>query len=1283
MATAFGQLQEFCPETEPIEAYLERASIYFSANGIEDDKHVSILLSVIGPKVYGLLRNLCAPDRPNSKTYVELCTVLKDHFNPKPLVIAERFHFNRRDQRAGESIAEYVAELRRMAATCDFGDQLESALRDRLVCGLGNASAQRRLLAEPDLSLDKALKITQGMEAAEKNSKTLKVSDSIGLVGKVAQIQPQIESPCYRCGRKGHVPNDCKFKDASCHYCGKKGHIAPACRNKKFEENDYCNSKGRSKRPRPRANYLQRDDFPKEESDKLYVLTTNRSDPVIVELTINGISMKMELDTGASVSIVSEKTWKSKLRKVKLSRSPVRLRTYTDQTLRVLGEVWVNVICQKQRAKLRLVIVAGNGPSLFGRDWLACLKLDWHRMHLVQSTTSVQELLSKYKSLFEGNLGTVESFEGKLLLKQDAQPKFFKARPVPFAIRDTIGMELDRLEAEGVVEKVSHSDWAAPIVPVRKKDGQYRLCGDYKLTINPALNVNQYPLPKTEDLFAALAGGKLFTRLDISQAYLQIKLDEESSKYTTVNTHKGLYRYKRLPFGVASAPALFQQLMDVTLQGIPHVICFLDDILVTGGNDQDHLQNLEATLKRLQDKGFRLKPSKCAFMQSSVEYLGHRVDQEGLHPLPDKTQAVQNAPPPKNIQELRSFLGLLNYYSKFIANLSTIIHPLNELLEHSKQWEWTAECARAFQSAKDALVSYEVLVHYDPALPLVLAGDASAYGIGAVISHVMPDGTERPIAYSSRTLSASERNYAQLEKEGLSLVYGVKKFHQYLYGRKFILFTDHKPLVAIFGSKKGVPSLAAARLQRWAILLSGYQYEIRFKPTQQHCNADGLSRLPLKHTELRETLTEGSSICNIRMEHMPISAIEVQRASRRDLILSRVIRFTKTGWPESVSEVLKPYFHRRTELSVEGDCLLWGTRVVIPKQLQSALLQELHQSHPGASRMKSIARSYFWWPKLDKEIEDQAKNCRACQAVRHTPVSSPVHPWTWPSQPWQRVHMDLAGPFLGKMYCVIVDAHSKWPEVFELTTTTSSKIIELCRQLFASYGLPHQIVTDNGPQFVSDEFELFLKHNGIKHLKSAPYHPSTNGEAERFIQTFKKAMRAGIGEGLSLQHRLQNFLLSYRSTAHATTKKSPSELFLRRSLRTKLDLLLPDVQQSVTERQAAQVAGKQTSVREFDVDGKVLVRNYGDKSRKWISAVVLKRLGPVGYLVKTANGNLRHCHVDQLLSASVDLPDECDTDFAPSSTLIPASATAPQVESSSSSTRRYPSRVRQPPDRLM
>ena len=215
--------------------------------------------------------------------------------------------------------------------------------------------------------------------------------------------------------------------------------------------------------------------------------------------------------------------------------------------------------------------------------------------------------------------------------------------------------------------------------------------------------------------------------------------------------------------------------------------------------------------------------------------------------MPGKVEAIVSAPEPRNIQELRSFLGLLNYYGKFVPNLSTIVHPLNSLLQHAKKWKWSPECAQAFTEAKQALSSASVLVHYDPSLPLTLAGDASAYGIGAVISHRLPDGTEKPIAFASRSLSTSERNYAQIEKEALSLIFGVKKFHQYLYGRKFLLITDHKPLLAILGPKKGIPSLAAARLQRWAVLLSAYQYEIQFKPTEAHANADGLSRLPLPH----------------------------------------------------------------------------------------------------------------------------------------------------------------------------------------------------------------------------------------------------------------------------------------------------------------------------------------------------------------------------------------------------------------------------------------------------
>ena len=260
----------------------------------------------------------------------------------------------------------------------------------------------------------------------------------------------------------------------------------------------------------------------------------------------------------------------------------------------------------------------------------------------------------------------------------------------------------------------------------------------------------------------------------------------------------------------------------------------------------EQLQRLEKVLQRLLQYGIRARKEKCTFFSSSVEYLGHRIDAEGRHPLESKLQAIREAPEPTNVTELRSFLGLLNYYGIFIPKLSSLVHPMNALLHKNAHWSWTPECKAAFREAKEKLVSSQALVHYDSNLPIVLAGDASAYGVGAVISHITPDGREHPIAFASRALSSSERNYSQVEKEALSLIYGVKKFNCYLFGRRFTLETDHKPLTAIFGSKKGTSAMAAARLQRWAIQLGAYDYTIKFRPTQSHSNADGLSRLPLR-----------------------------------------------------------------------------------------------------------------------------------------------------------------------------------------------------------------------------------------------------------------------------------------------------------------------------------------------------------------------------------------------------------------------------------------------------
>ena len=344
-----------------------------------------------------------------------------------------------------------------------------------------------------------------------------------------------------------------------------------------------------------------------------------------------------------------------------------------------------------------------------------------------------------------------------------------------------------------------------------------------------------------DELVAALAGGKTFTKLDLSNAYLQLPLDEPSKEYLVINTHKGLFKYNRLPFGVSSAPAIFQWHMDTLLQGLPGVSVYIDDVLVTGRRAEEHIRNLDSVLGRLEEAGLHLNRHKCTFMQPRIEYLGHIIDEEGRHPTAEKVRAIQEATDPKDVTQLCSFLGILTYYGKFLPNLSSTLKPLYDLLGKDKKWIWGDKQKEAFRAAKEALQADSLLVHFDPMKPLVLACDASDYGIGAILSHIMEDGHERPIAYTSRTLNAAEKRYSQLDKEALAIVSGVKKFHNYIYGRHFTIQSDHRPLSYLFNEQKDIPQLASARIQRWALMLSAYHYSIRYKPGKALTNADPLS----------------------------------------------------------------------------------------------------------------------------------------------------------------------------------------------------------------------------------------------------------------------------------------------------------------------------------------------------------------------------------------------------------------------------------------------------------
>nr|XP_055061179.1 uncharacterized protein K02A2.6-like [Misgurnus anguillicaudatus] len=826
--------------------------------------------------------------------------------------------------------------------------------------------------------------------------------------------------------------------------------------------------------------------------------------PYYVYVRINNRRVKMEIDTGAAVSVISEKLYRRRFHKVKLSPANCILKTYSKESLELKGKITVQVKCNEQTTMLELMIVKGDGPSLMGRDWSSRLNLNWSQLNkLSVSSETVDQLCDRYASVFQPDLGMLKGISAKLHVVKDAVPKFCKPRTVPYALKQSVEKELCKLEKEGVISPVSYSEWAAPIVCIPKKDDSVRICGDYKVTINPWLEVDQYPLPRTQDLFTKLSGGQKFTKLDLSQAYQQVPLEESSKRYLTVNTQKGLYIYNRLPYGVASAPAIFQKIMDQILQGMEGVICYLDDILITGKDTKQHMENLEEVLKRLQASNLRVRREKCLFFQSSVSYLGHVIDSDGIHPMKEKTDAIKKAAIPENVTELRSFLALLNYYGKFIPNLSTIIKPMTELLHKDIAWSWSENCQAAFEDAKRHLMSNQVLIHFDPDLPLILACDASPVGVGAVISHRMSDGSERPIAFASRMLTKTERNYSQIKKEALGLVFGVMKFHEYLFGRQFILVTDHKPLLKILGPKTGVPTLAAARMQRWSLILSAYKYEIQYKRSEHHGNADALSRLPLKNEDVRSNPVYRLSY----LDELPVTAVDIAQTTETDPVLKKVKDYVMSGWPKHiVEEKIKPYFAKKFELSVEHDCLLWGYRVVIPETLRDRLLAELHDSHWGMVKMKSLARSYFWWPTLDMNIEEIVSQCSVCQQQRSMPTPVPVHTWKWSTGPWERIHLDFAEDHQ-QMLLVVMDAHARWPEIFPMQSTTSAKTIEVLRNLFASYGLPQEVVTDNGPQFTSREFDEFLLLNGVKHTKSPAYHPASNGLAERLVQNLKKHLQ--------------------------------------------------------------------------------------------------------------------------------------------------------------------------------
>lgn len=1280
---SIGKLTEFNVRSGNWTMYVERAEMFFQVNKVSETLWLPTLIAAMGDEAYELLSNLTSPEKPCAKTYAAVIKLMAEHLQPKPSFMAERYRFRQRRQNTGETVLQYISELKKMSKFCEFKAVLEENLRDQLVCGLKSETVRQRLFAEENLSYSNAVKISCAMEAAERDAAAVEresVEPAVHAwaarrVGTHQQkrgvMRPAVAGPkqtrehfetefkCYACGAEDHRKDSCRYSNFICSGCKQRGHLRRVCPHRGTRWQRQSAGNNMVAHVQATLEQTERDLQDEEQSssdeggwpheEDLHQLNLNSYKSVSIVVSVDGVQLPMEIDTGSLVSCISKKTYDKYFCNKTLEKPNLVFRFYDGSKIFPLGVVNSIVKYGNCTKQLELFVIEGGTTSLLGRQWLSELKIKIPIFHKLSErledniklghNEKLSVLVDRYKEVFAERLGRFRGGRARLQVREGAVPVFCRARPVPYALRERVEAELAAMLRAGVIEPVETADWATPLVPVRKADGGLRICADYKVTLNPVLKVDRFPLPRIDDLLVQLNGAKYFTKIDLSQAYNQVELDDPDN-LTVINTHKGLFKYKRLVYGLSSSPGIFQRIMSNLFNDIPYVGVFLDDIIIGTPDAELHLQILEKVFKRIHENDIKLKQNKCKFMTNEVKYLGFIISAEGIKVDPEKVEGILKIPQPGNITELRAFLGTINFYAKFVKNLSSILAPLYNLLKKGTHWFWDKECESAFNKIKSILISADVLTHYDPRKPLFVTCDASARGIGGVLSQKCEcegdsrcphgDGGERPVVYVSRALTSAEKHYSQIEREALAIVFCLEKLHQYLYGRHFTLRTDHKPLVTIFGPKQGIPAMVASRLQRWAIKLTAYTYDIEYIASKQN-GADGLSRLPalLTNNRHRDILPEQTYL-HFAQNSLLLDYNVVKKQTSSDPLLSRVLNYIRSQWPiENEIKALQPFFNRKNELYEELGCVLWGHRVVIPEECKSKVLDELHESHMGIVKTKSFARSYVWWPGIDEAIETLCRGCRVCAAEGDAPPRQAPCCWPWPDKPWSRVHVDFLGPIAGKIFFVLIDARTKWLEVTQIPSTAASHSIKFLSDIFSRFGLPKQLVSDNGPPFTSSEFSLFLKSIGVEHLFSAPYHPASNGAAENAVRTVKKAIKKSIRENVDINLYLSNFLLHYRNTEHCTTGETPALLMFGRRLRTKLDALRPDLNARVNKAQKRQQERGSQGTRELHEGDEVWLRQFRGND-KWVSGRVTQKIGISDYKVVDELGRESHKHIDQL-----------------------------------------------------
>ena len=867
-----------------------------------------------------------------------------------------------------------------------------------------------------------------------------------------------------------------------------------------------------------------------------------------------------------------------------------------------------------------------------------------------EEKAKIKLLLSNYNRLFSRSstdVGQTSAIRHKIDV---GMHKPIKSAPyrVPHVLRGEIEKHVNKMLEANIIE-YSDGPWSSPVILVKKKNGEYRFCIDFR-RLNDVTVKDAYPIPRAEDTFDALSGAKYFSIIDLASGFWQIKVNPEDRDKTAFCVSNGLFQFRVMPYGLTNAPATFQRLMDLVLRGLSWKQCivYLDDVIVFSSTFEDHLERLNNVFQKFIEFNLKLQPSKCKFGYDRVNYLGHEISNNGIQPTNENIQAILAVQPPNSKTLMRRFLGMISYYRKFIPSLSRIASPLYRLTMKKSSYNWTDECQKSFDLLKQKLVQPPILQYPNYELPFLMKCDASFETLGAVLSQ-LHNGDDLPIAYASRMLNQCEQKYTVTEKELLAITWSVKYFKHYLYNRQVTVQTDHKPIADLKNLKE-----PDGRIGRLYLKLQHLNIKIEYLPGRLNKGADALSRLIINS--------------------ISISSCDWATEQSKDPALNKLIMLIANNQSVHDDEQLGAYVGLRNSLFIDSSRVLrlkvdnetphfnGDGLIVMPSHLTLSVLQYYHSEpvsgHLGINKTLKRVKSLFFWLNMNKTIVDFVRTCDTCQKHKHTNYTpkAPLKPIV-STQPWQLINIDVTGPMTttksGNRYIIVcIDHFSKYVEAIATSSYTAEITAKfILNRIVYRYGTPTNILTDQGTNFESSLIKSLCTSLKINKLRSTAYHPSTNGLVERVNRTIKQMLSCYVNyEHTDWDKYLNQLIYAYNTSVQQTNGISPYEIIFGRKpvmlevvsndLDTpttyveKLKVNLSYIYQLVREYSAIR-RGKQVLEHdrfcfddiEYDVGDLVLLKNYRTnigKTRKFEPKYIgpyeiIETIGDVNYKVKNSN----------------------------------------------------------------